>query len=164
MENEKFDFHEIKTFEDACRRLGFSAETFLILAYTGDTEAFLQANAFYKLMIIQKAINNGVWCDEEGWSYYPFWLFYSNEKKERKIEKKKRTDVRYLSSDVSAYYTGNSNVHCVSAHLRGIDTTTDCGLSLCFNSKEAAQYAANQFEDLFLQYYGIKQECNHNKN
>lgn len=45
MENEEFDFHEIKTFEDACRRLGFSAETFLILAYTGDTEAFLRANA-----------------------------------------------------------------------------------------------------------------------
>lgn len=90
MENEKFDFHEIKTFEDACRRLGFSAETFLILAYTGDTEAFLRANAFYKLMIIQKAINNGVWCDEEGWSYYPFWLFYSNEKKRNARLRKRR--------------------------------------------------------------------------
>ena len=156
MENEEFDFHEIKTFEDACQRLGISSEP-LLADSLGDTEAFLQANAFYKLMIIQKAINNGKWCDEYGWSYYPFWLVYSDEKMEHKIEKKNRIDVRYLSSDVSAYYTGNSNVHYVSVHLRGINTTTDCGLSLCFNSKEAAKYAAHQFEDLFLQYYGIKQ-------
>lgn len=71
MENEKFDFHEIKTFEDACNRLGISAEPLLVDSL-GDTEAFLQANAFYKLMIIQKAINNGVWRDEDGWSYYPY--------------------------------------------------------------------------------------------
>ena len=156
MENEKFDFHEIKTFEDACKRLGISAEPLLVDSL-GDTEAFLQANAFYKLTIIQKAINNGKWCDNDGWSYYPYWVLSFKEEMERKIEKKKRTDVRYLSSDVSAYYTGNSNVHNVDVHLRGIDTTTDRGLSLCFNSKEAAKYVAHQFEDLFLQYYGIKQ-------
>lgn len=155
MDNKVFDFHEIKTFKDACRRLGISSDSLLVDSL-GDTEAFLQANAFYKLTIIQKAINNGKWCDEEGWSYYPYWVIYSKEKMERLIEKKQRTGVRYLFSDVSAYYTGISNVHCVSAHLHGANTTTDCGLSLCFKSKKAAQYAAHQFEDLFFQYYGFK--------
>lgn len=155
MDNKEFDFHEIKTFEDACQRLGISAEPLLVDSL-GDTEAFLQANAFYKLMIIQKAINNGKLCDEEGWSYYPYWVIYSKKKMEQLINKKRRTGVKYLFSDVSAYYTGTSNVHCVSVHLNGANMGSDCGLFLCFNSNKAAKYAARQFEDLFLQYYGIK--------
>lgn len=61
MDNKGFDFVKVKTFADACKRLGIRTETFLFLAYIGDTEAFLRANALYKLFIIQEAINNGVW-------------------------------------------------------------------------------------------------------
>lgn len=49
MENKTFDFHEIKTFEDDCRHLGISEDTELLVVFSGDMEAFLQANAFYKL-------------------------------------------------------------------------------------------------------------------
>lgn len=80
MDNKVFDFHEIKTFADACMRLGISAES-LQADSLGDVEALLQANAFYRLLIIQKAMNNGKWRDKYGWSYYPYWEFYS--KKER---------------------------------------------------------------------------------
>ena len=102
MENEEFDFHKIETFADACMRLGISAAPLLVNSL-GDTEAFLQANAFYKLMIIQKAINNGKWRDEEGWSYYPYWVFYSKEEMERMSEEEKqRKGIKQLLSCANA--------------------------------------------------------------
>nr|DAL65460.1 MAG TPA_asm: hypothetical protein [Caudoviricetes sp.] len=154
MENEEFDFHEIKTFEDACRRLGISSEPLLVDSL-GDTEAFLQANAFYKLMIIQKAINNGIWRDEGGWSYYPYWVLYSKEEMERMTEgEKQRKGIRQLLSCAFSNYT--EGVRCADANIRGAVASTYCGFPLCFNSEEAAFYAAKQFEDLFFQYYGIK--------
>lgn len=59
METKKeiFDFHNIKTFEDACERLGIDVRP-LAYPFGGDEEAFFQAWALYKLLIIQKAINN----------------------------------------------------------------------------------------------------------
>lgn len=156
MENEEFDFHEIKTFEDACRRLGISSEPLLVDSL-GDTEGFLQANAFYKLMIIQKAINNGKWCDKDGLSYYPYWVLYSKEEMERMSEEgKQRKGIKQLLSCTDAYHTELAGVRCVDAYPRGAAAYTLYGFPLCFNNKKAALYAANQFEDLFFQYYGIK--------
>lgn len=156
MENEKFDFHEIKTFEDACRHLGISEDTELLVVFSGDMEAFLQANAFYKLMIIQKAINNGVWRDKDGWSYYPYWVLYSKEKMERMSEEEKqRKGIKQLLSCAFADSAEYSGVRYANAYGRGAFSSTYCGFPLCFNSEEAALYAAKQFEDLFFQYYGI---------
>ena len=157
MGNKKFDFHEIKTFEDACRRLGISAEPLLVDSL-GDTEAFLQANAFYKLTIIQKAINNGKWCDEYGWRYYPYWVLYSKEEmKSMSEEEKQRKGIKQLLFCSDAYATESAGVRCAVADHLGDSTHADFGFPLCFNSEEAAIYAAKQFEDLFLQHYGIKQ-------
>lgn len=154
MENKQFDFHEIETFADACMRLGISAES-LHVDSLGDKEAFLQANALYKLLIIQKAINNGIWRDEGGWSYYPYWVLYSKEEMERMTEgEKQRKGIRQLLSCAFSNYT--EGVRCADANIRGAVASTYCGFPLCFNSEEAALYAAHQFEDLFFQYYGIK--------
>lgn len=62
MDNKVFDFHEIKTFADACEKLGMK-EHLLTCSMGGDREAQGQAQALYKLLIIQKAMNNGVWRD-----------------------------------------------------------------------------------------------------
>lgn len=157
MDNKVFDFHEIKTFEDACRHLGISKYTELLVTHSYDTEAFLQANALYKLMIIQKAINNGVWRDKDGWSYYPYWVLYSKEEIEyMSEEEKQRKGIRQLFSCVSAFFDGGVGVRCAGAGYRGAIAYTGSGFPLCFNSEEAALYAAKQFEDLFFQYYGIK--------
>lgn len=51
---------------------------------------------------------------------------------------------------------GFAGVRCASALSRGANTLTYCGFPLCFNSEEAALYAAKQFESLFYDYYGIK--------
>lgn len=156
MDNKVFDFHEIKTFADACEKLGMK-EHLLTGSMGGDREAQGQAQALYKLLIIQKAINNGVWRDKDGWSYYPYWVLYSKEEIEyMSEEEKQRKGIRQLFSCVSAFFDGGVGVRCAYAFYRGAVALTNYGFPLCFNSEEAALYAANQFEDLFFQYYGIK--------
>lgn len=156
MDNKVFDFHEIKTFEDACKRLGLPAEALTVESF-GVASAFLQANALYKLLIIQKAMNNGVWRDNDGWSYYPYWVLYFKEEMERMSEEEKqRKGIKQLLSCALELYTGSAVVRCATPNARGAYMVTNYGFPLCFNSEEAALYAANQFEDLFFQYYGIK--------
>lgn len=154
MENKTFDFHEIKTFEDACRHLGISEDTELLVVFSGDMEAFLQANAFYKLMIIQKAINNDKWRDKDGLGYYPVFLLLSKEEMDSLSEEEKQR--RGIKQILSCAYTDHSGVLCADHADRGAYAYLDYGAPLCFNSNEAALYAAHQFEDLFFQYYGIK--------
>lgn len=156
MENEGFDFHKIETFADACMRLGISVES-LQADSSSDVEALLQANALYRLFIIQKAINNGAWSDKNDRSYYPYWVFYSKEEMERMSEEEKqRNGIKQLLYCANANNTEHMGVRCAGAYARGADACTLYGFPLCFNSKEAALYAAHQFEDLFFQYYGIK--------
>lgn len=153
MENKEFDFHEIKTFEDACKRLGLPAEALTVESF-GVASAFSQANALYKLLIIQKAINNNVWCDEDGWNYYPYWVLFSKEEIESMSEEERqKKGIRQLRQCAGTWISG---VRCAHVDGRGAYTYTDCSFPLRYNSKEAALYAANQFEDLFFQYYGIK--------
>lgn len=153
MENKEFDFHEIKTFEDACKRLGLPAEALTVESF-GVASAFSQANALYKLLIIQKAINNNVWCDEDGWNYYPYWVLFSKEEIESMSEEEKqKKGIRQLLQCAGTWISG---VCCAHVDGRCAYTYTDCSFPLRYNSKEAALYAANQFEDLFFQYYGIK--------
>lgn len=154
MENKQFDFHEIETFADACMRLGISAES-LHVDSLGDKEAFLQANALYKLLIIQKAINNGVWCDKDGWSYYPYWVLFSEKGMKRMSENEKQIyDFKELTLCINANPTIYSGVSCAVARSGAM--VTAYGFPLFYHSEEAARYAAKQFEYLFFQYYGIK--------
>lgn len=153
-DDKQFDFHEIKTFADACEKLGMK-EHLLTGSIGGDREAQGQAQALYKLLIIQKAINNGKWRDKDGWSYYPYWVLYSKEEMElMSEEEKQKKGIRRLLSCASAAIAENAGVSCANAYYRGANTKY-C-FPLCFNSEEAALYAAKQFEYLFFQYYGIK--------
>lgn len=156
MENKEFDFHEIKTYEDACKKLEIMKIPSFINSL-GDTESCLQANALYKLLIIQKAMNNGAWSDKNGWNYCPYWVFYSKKDMERMSEEdKQRKGIKQLLSCTIASYSEYSGVRCAGAGIRGAYTDTSCGFPLCFNSEEAALYAAKQFESIFFDYYGIK--------
>lgn len=151
----KFDYHDIKTFEDACHHLGISYNT-LYRGDGADVEAYKQANAIYKLLIIQKAVNNGVCRDKDVLSYYPYCVFYSKEEMERMSEEEKqRKGIRYILSCAHAFSTEGAGIRCTFAAYRGASTLTDFGSPLCFNSEEAAIYAVKQFESLFFDYYGI---------
>lgn len=153
MENEEFDFHKIATFADACMRLGISAKSLLVDSF-GDNEAFLQAQALYKLLIIQKAINNGKWRDKDGFIYYPIFAFLSKKRMDSFSEEEKQR--RGIKQILSCAYTDHSGILCANYAGRSAYSYLDYGAILGFNSHEAALYAAKQFEDLFFQYYGIK--------
>lgn len=156
MENEEFDFHEIKTFEDACKRLEISAESLLVDSL-GDTEAFLQASALYKLLIIQKAIDCGDFSDENMYRFYPFWRFYKEEWiAELNQAQRQMNGIRSIASYSKNLYTGISQVGIIRNPDVGPYISTSYIYAFCFNSEEAARYAGRQFESLFFQYYGIK--------
>lgn len=151
----KFDYHDIKTYADACEKLGMK-EHLLTGSLGGDREAYSQAQALYKLLIIQKAMNDGALRDKDGWSYYPYWVLYSKEEMEcMSEEEKQRKGIRQLLSCADADNTENAGIRCAVADHRGESTDADFGFPLCFNSEEAAIYAAKQFESLFFDYYGI---------
>lgn len=151
----KSDFHDIKTFEDACEKLGIKEN---ILSFNVDLEATQkQIQAFCKLLIIKKAMNNGVWHDGKGWSYYPYWMLYSKEEMECMSEKEKqKKGIKQILSCADTFGMESSGVRGAAANSRGAHTSPNCGFPLCFNSEEAALYAAKQFEDIFFDYYGIK--------
>lgn len=156
MKNKEFDFHEIKTFADACEKLGMK-EHLLIGSMGGDREAQGQAQALYKLLIIQKAINNGKWCNENGYSYSPYWMFYTKEDiacmSEEYIQ---RLGIKPIISCAVAPNTAISGARYAGIYTRCELNFTDAGFPIRFNSQKAAAYAAKQFENLFFQYYGIK--------
>lgn len=151
----EFDYTSIKTFEDACNRIRVSANA---LSAVGShfNRAFVQANALYKLMIIQDAINDGHPLDEDGDAWYPYWVLYSKgEIAEMGEDKRKANGIKLLSC-VSASYSEFAGVRGASALYRGAYAGTSSGFPLCFGSEAKALYAGKQFESLYLQYYGLK--------
>lgn len=151
----EFDYTSIKTFEDACNRIRVSANA---LSAVGShfNRAFVQANALYKLIIIQEAINDGQPLDEDGDAWYPYWVLYSKEEIAEMGEDKRKANNIKLLSCVSSYSAENAGVRGAFANSRGALTFTYSGFPLCFGSEEKALYAGKQFESLYLQYYGLK--------
>ena len=153
-----FDYHEIKTFADACERLGISSEIPSQRANVAyDKEAVEQSMALYQLIVIQRAINDGVWCDEDGDQWFPYWALYSKEEMaEMSDADKERKGIRQLLSCAYAYYSEHAGVRCADAFHRGAHTITPYGFPFVYNSEETALYAAQQFESLFFKFYGFK--------
>lgn len=151
----EFDYTSIKTFEDACNRIRVSANA---LSAVGShfNRAFVQANALYKLIIIQEAINDGQPLDEDGDAWYPYWVLYSKEEIAEMGEDKRKANNIKLLSCVSSHDAEYAGVRGAYANSRGAITSTSCGFPLCFGSEEKALYAGKQFESLYLQYYGLK--------
>ena len=151
----EFDYTSIKTFEDACNRIRVSANA---LSAVGShfNRAFVQANALYKLIIIQEAINDGQPLDEDGDAWYPYWVLYSKEEIAEMGEDKRKANNIKLLSCVSSNLAENAGVRGAYANNRGASTYTNSGFPLCFGSEEKALYAGKQFESLYLQYYGLK--------
>jgi hypothetical protein len=122
---EAFDYTTIKTFEDACKKLGVDPEK--LPGVTGLLEEFAKPIiAAYKLMIIYKAINNGWkpdWNNSDQYKYYPWFYVLS-----------------------SGFGFSTAAYDCVS-------TSTCVGSRLCTDSREKALYIAEQFEAEYVEYF-----------
>lgn len=155
-EEPEFSYKSIKTYADACAKLGINADAFNV-SCGGDKQAQRQVQALYKLLIIQKAINHSVSPDKNGWTYNPYWILYTKDEMKRMSEKEKLSKgIKHILSctcaDLSEYY-GVGNLFALN---RNSEPALSFSFPLCFNSEEAALYAAKQFESLFFDYYGIK--------
>lgn len=120
---EVFDFKSIKTFEDACKKLGIEPTEAEIKA--AHTEAVRSMKAYYKLVIIFLAINNGWkpdWSDYNQGKYYPWFGVLSS-------------GFGFVGSAFGCGYS--------AAYV---------GSRLCTDTREKALYVANQFEDLYQEY------------
>ena len=71
----KFDYKKIKTFEDACEKLGIDPTKLPELTLLSD-EFVKPIVAYYKLLIIYKAINNGWKPDWSNWDQYKYYPWY----------------------------------------------------------------------------------------
>jgi hypothetical protein len=121
----KFDFRTIKSFEDACVKVG--ADPLKLPDVSGILEEMAKPIiAAYKLLIIYKAINNGWkpnWGNSNEYKYYP-----------------------WLSVLSSGFGFSNSDSHYVS-------TGTDVGSRLCTDSSEKAMYIAETFGQEYKEYF-----------
>jgi len=120
---EEFDYKSIKTFEDACKKTGIeTTEPEIKAAHIEPVKAMI---AYYKLVIIFLAINNGWkpdWSDHNQWKYYPWFYVLS-----------------------SGFGFGGSFCSCDHS-------CTLVGSRLCTDTGEKAEYIAEQFKDLYQEY------------
>jgi len=119
---------KIKTFEDACTSLNISST---LPEFSGVPENLVKSlTAHYKLCIITEALNEGWtpdWSNGE-WKYFPY--FYMND-----------------SSSPGRFSFGDSG------NLRSNSTV---GSRLCFKSEELSDHAAEQFTDIYKDYFVIE--------
>jgi len=122
---DQFDYRTIKTFQDACTTLGIDPEHLPHLAKVPE-EFHKPMLAYYKLLIIFRAINNGWrpdWSKVNQYKYYPwYWVLSSG-----------------FGFDYSGYYF-------TTAH-------SAVGSRLCTDTSEKAMYIAKQFEAEYKDYF-----------
>lgn len=152
-----FDYREIKSFEDACQHLGISSHVPTAnYDFNVDEQAAKQSEAMYKLLVICKALCDGKYTDEDGDSWFPYYLLYSKQEMASIGEEQRKAKGIQLLSACNASDAEGAGVSSEGTFSRGAYTTADCGFPLCANSKEMAEYLDEQFRDLIFQCYGIE--------
>jgi hypothetical protein len=119
-----FDYRTIKTYEDACLRLGIDPSVTPGLESVNE-EFRKPLLAVYKLIIIFRAINNG---------WRPDWGKYNQNKY-----------YPLLSVLSSGFGFSDADYFCVH-------TFPHVGSRLCTNTKHKAIYIGNQFRDEYRDY------------
>lgn len=119
----------IQTFEDACSKLQLDPSTVLPeVSNLPNGKALL---ALAKLFIIIEAINDGWkpdWNNYDEYKYYPWF------------------DLKKEENNPSGFRLDGVVYDCTYSRV---------GSRLCFASREKAEYAAKQFEDLYKDYFLI---------
>ena len=123
------NYQDIKSFSDACKALGISEEKLPEVSML-PVKHQKSITAFYKLVTIIEAINNGWtpdWSNENQWKYYAWFGV--------KATKKNPSGSGFSLSDYNS-----------SAYSAGV------GSRLCVDSSEKALYLGKQFADLYKDY------------
>jgi len=124
-----FDYKTIKTYNDACKKLGISSAEPKFLGILPELKKATIAQ--YKLMVIFKAVNNGWvpnWGNSIEYKYYPW--------------------KRFVSSGFGFSVSGCGYVN----------SDSDVGSRLCTYSSEVGNYVGEQFNDLYLDWFCINEQ------
>jgi len=119
--------NEIKTFDDACAKLGINPEEIKLTTPEQLNHHAKALVAHIKLVIITEALNDGWkpdWTDGEWNKYYPWFEMGS-------------------ASGAGFSSVGYGNWRAYST----------AGSRLCFKSRELAKYAGTQFEDIYKEAF-----------
>lgn len=121
---------KIKTFEDACKKLGINTEE-IKLAYPEQINHHAKALvAHVKLVIIIEALNDGWkpdWTNGNWDKYYPWFVMGGS------------SGVGFSSHDYDRWVSGSG-----------------VGSRLALKSRELAKYAGTQFEELYKEYFVLE--------
>lgn len=116
---------KVKTFDDAVKLVGISADLKSLVNYKGRDKDMITASAYAKLVIIARALNEG-WVpdftDGNQIKYWP-WLKFTK------------------GAGFSFLVYGD------------VWSDSAVGSRLCYKSRELATYAAKQFQPIYNQYF-----------
>ena len=116
---------DIKTFEDACKALQLNSETVLPVVTNFPEQHQKALTAHAKLIVIADALNEGWKPDWNNGDEYKYYPWFDME-------------------------NGFVFIVCVyDFQASGV------GSRLCFRSRELAEYAGTQFEDLYKEYFTL---------
>lgn len=157
----------VKTYEDACRVLGFEPVDFNKMRYSSPVDVikstvdvrryFLEKDevAYIKLKTIAAALNEG-WIPEftnEEYRYYPWFTFWTKEELAEKSEewKKERSVWLFGGRSVSGAYCG---LACAGSNFAWSRSTSRISARLAVKSEELAIYFGKQFIGIWADYVG----------
>lgn len=123
-------YTDIKTFEDACKERSLDPNALPDVSMLPEHHR-KSITAYFKLIIIAEALNDGWnpdYSDYDQYKYYPYFGVDADKKRP-------------------------SGFGFSSAYCAGWAPGTDVGSRLCFKSREIALYAAEQFKELYVDYH-----------
>jgi hypothetical protein len=129
----------IKSYEDACVELGLNPENLPIVDRLPQKD-WISVIAYYKLTVITSALN-------EGWE--PDWINHDQSK--------------YFNWFYIEIYGANAGFGCAYTTSAASSTYTYIGSRLCFKDRRIAEYAREQFRDLYFEYLFIEMPKNYGK-
>lgn len=151
----------IKTFEDACAKLG--NEHPFVRTYNGYAKNISEENkndvdviAYLKLRIIVAALNEG-WKPQftkEEWRWYPWhYLWTESELAKKSDDWKADRHLMMIGDKYQSEYAGLAFSHSDYAPS---STYTYFGSRLCFKSDALAKFCGKQFINLWADFFLIK--------
>lgn len=149
------DFHNIKTYEDACEALGIKPVSRLLIEYgDGQKEEVIDIAhiAYVKLSTIARALNNDpefprFTANEYRW--FPWYYLYSQAEIDDMNEEKCKGLVFWGGAAGYGAYCGLADA---SSYHAWSNTSANVGSRLAVKSKEVAEYFGRQFKELWRDF------------
>lgn len=149
------DYHNIKTYEDACEALGIKPMTSLFIEY----EACMKEEvidiahiAYIKLCTIAQAINNDKDFPrfvKDEYRYYPYFILYNQQEVDDMSDEDKS---RLVFWGGDAYNGASCGLAYACSNPAWSHASAIFGSRLAVSSSEQAIYFGNQFKELWKDY------------